>query len=455
MRNKYFFIILISIISSISLSLAFTFYYMQEEITRSLDSQLETMASSIFASGLSVDLMDNMDDVDEVMSDIFQEERVDRYIRIYQASDLRLLYANEFGLMASLPAPRGQEHSTVEYGHRRFRVLEIKNGPIVLQVALIMDSFLSRMKVLEKNILVFSSGLLVIILLITALSLKALLQPLKTLGHDFAGWSERLTFDLKPMTASTNQLMSKIEERQKDWKTGEMHDFLTQLHSFAENLSKFLQFSQKQYSVLAHELKTPLTIMRNDLENIKNKYQVDGIETDIGRVSAEIDELSKMIRDFLDWSQHAATAAKPDELYAVKLDSVVKDEIKRLGVLYPERIIFDNQADLRVFCSPAHAQQLIANLLQNALTHGPESGQVRIRLLENTLEVEDSGRGLPDEVRENLGAPFNRSSKSPGHGLGLAWIKAICDIYKWKLTFNSSSERHIVRIEFEMDSLTA
>lgn len=449
MKNKYFIIILISIVSSIFLSLAFTFYYIEQEINRSLDSQLETMASSIFASGLSVDLMDRIDDVDDVLSDVFEEERVDRFIRIYQSDNLKLLYANEFGQVASLPVPQGAKLSTVEYGRRKFRILEIENGPIILQVALIKDPFLSRMKVLEKNILVFSGGLLLIILLITVLSLKALLRPLKILGQDFAHWSDRLSFDFRPMKISTDQLLSKIQERRAEWKSGEMHDFLKQLYSFAENLSNFLQFSQKQYSVIAHELKTPLTIMRNDLESIKNKYRVSGMEHDIEKISTEIDQLSNMIRNFLEWSLHTATGSGPEEIYAIKLSTVIAEEIKKLNALYPERIIFNYQSEVQVFCSPLHAQQLIANLLQNALIHGPAGRAVSIRLLEKTLEVEDSGQGLNEKVMDNLGTPFNRSEKSWGHGLGLAWIKTICDIYNWKLTFHKLPDKHVVRIDFE------
>lgn len=83
------------------------------------------------------------------------KERVDRFIRIYDSTTLKLLYANEFRQVAHLPLPSGNKLSYAEYGHRRFRILEIKKGPIILQVALIMDSFLSRAKVLEKNILFF------------------------------------------------------------------------------------------------------------------------------------------------------------------------------------------------------------------------------------------------------------------------------------------------------------
>jgi signal transduction histidine kinase len=410
------------------------------------------MATTIFASGLSVDLMDNIDDVDEVMSDIFEEERVDRFIRIYQASDKKMLYANEFGQVADLPPPSGQKLSTVEYGHRKFRVLEVKNGPIILQVALIKDSFLSRAKVLEKNVLVFSGGLLMIILLITSLSLQALLKPLRTLGLDFAHWSQRLSFELRPVKSSTEQLLHQIKKRQAEWKTGAMREFLDQLLKFAQNLSSFLEFSQKQYSVLAHELKTPLTIIRNDLEGLKKKYKVDGMDQEVKKIENEIDELSTLIRNFLEWSHNAATASKPDELYAIKLGSVIQDETVKLSGLYPNRIQFESKNELQVFCSPEHARQLVGNLLRNAIFHGPENSQVNVRINGMFLEVEDQGRGISEEILQNLGAPFNRSKKSAGHGLGLAWIKTICDIYDWKLSFEKKSNSHIVRVEFSPNS---
>ena len=415
------------------------------------------MASTIFASGLSVDLMDTLDDMDEFMSDIFEEKRVDRFIRIYQASNMKLLYANDFGQMASLPlpivsAPNSKKLRTLDYGHRKFRVLEVRNGPIVLQIALIMDSFLSRTKLLKKNIIVFSGGLLMIILLITGLSLRALLRPLRILGHDFAQWSQNLSLDFSPMQSSTDQLVHKIQERRKDWKGGEIREFLEQLYGFIKNLSQFLHFSQKQYSVLAHELKTPLTIVRNDLEELKLKHSDASLSEDISKIESEIDELSRLIQNFLDWSQQAAAAAKPNELYALKLSQTIEVEARRLGALYDNKIQIEKKNDLQLFCSPHHIQQLVSNLLKNACVHGPSEGLVTVRIEDSHLDIIDQGAGLPTGILKNLGAPFNRHNKSSGHGLGLAWVKTICDIYEWQMSFEKTDGGHRVRIDFGLQA---
>lgn len=406
------------------------------------------MASSIFASGLSVSWMSNMqnmDEVDEAINDAFEEERVDRFIRVYDSNNMKLLYANEFGQVASLPVPSGNKFSTEEYGDRRFRILEVKKGPIILQVALIIDSVLSKAKELEKNAIVFSVGLLLIILTITALSLRALLKPLKVLGQDFAQWSDRLSFDFSPMKGATDQLLIRIQGRQKEWRSGEVSEFLKQIYAFAFNLSNFLQFSQKQYSVLAHELKTPLTIIRNKLDNLKSQ---PALGAEVSEVIKEVDELSKLIRDFLDWSQQAASTSKPEELFAIKLGPVAEDEVKKLNRLY-DRIIFDYKSEAEVYCAPAHIRQVIVNLIQNAILHGPENKSVFVRVESSFLEVEDQGSGLHQDIEKSLGAPFNRTAQSTGHGLGLAWVKTICDIYEWKLSFIKNPSNHIVRIDFD------
>ena len=117
----------------------------------------------------------------------------------------------------------------------------------------------------------------------------------------------------------------------------------------------------------------------------------------------------------------------------------------------------------RVFTRPEHLQQVIRNLVDNALEYSPGGSRVEIVVQRGAIEVLDEGPGLPESVVRNLGTPFNRgrSPSSPtgreGHGLGLALVISHCRRYGWE--FSSHAEggdaearpRHRVRIAFPSD----
>ncbi|UXR63390.1 ATP-binding protein [Bdellovibrio bacteriovorus] len=99
--------------------------------------------------------------------------------------------------------------------------------------------------------------------------------------------------------------------------------------------------------------------------------------------------------------------------------------------------------DFQILSNPLHLEQVIENLVVNALKH--TSDLVSITVKDSVIEVQDQGDGIPAEVVERLGTPFNRgphrSGREKGSGLGLAWVQSVVVLYSWNFELRSSAGR--------------
>jgi signal transduction histidine kinase len=106
-----------------------------------------------------------------------------------------------------------------------------------------------------------------------------------------------------------------------------------------------------------------------------------------------------------------------------------------------------------VISNPQHLQQLISNLLTNALNYSPEDSLVTIESFDNKLTISDQGKGIPQEILERIGQPFNfgpqyKQLKYKRTGLGLAWINTITKLYNWNLDIQSGPTGTVIVIKF-------
>ena len=105
-----------------------------------------------------------------------------------------------------------------------------------------------------------------------------------------------------------------------------------------------------------------------------------------------------------------------------------------------------------ILASPLHLEQLISNIIVNALSYSATANPVLIDIQKDSILISDSGNGIPKDVLERLGEPFNRgvSGKTniKGHGLGLAWVNSVCRLYSWSLVINSKEMGTDIVIKF-------
>jgi signal transduction histidine kinase len=202
---------------------------------------------------------------------------------------------------------------------------------------------------------------------------------------------------------------------------------------------------------ISHDLRTPLAAMRAMLEAVQ-----DGVVSDAdtvaeyhGAIHHEIVRMQRLIDDLFDLSRLEAGEAALD-IVSVDVHELIEEITLALRREAEERGVYmelDTRSCL-VRVDPGQAQRVVANLLQNSLRHTPQGGTIRVAVHpsseEVTVEVADTGEGIPDLDLPHVFDRFYRSEKSRsrdsgGAGLGLAISKAIIEAHHGRIWAESAA----------------
>lgn len=193
---------------------------------------------------------------------------------------------------------------------------------------------------------------------------------------------------------------------------------------------------------VSHELKTPLTALREGAELLND--QVAGPLAPQQRQVVAIMrdnsiKLQRMIEGLLDY-QRALHAAASLDLQPVELDALVRDSARahQLAARAKRQHVALDLAPVMVRADPGKLRSIVDNLLGNAVKFAPEGGSISVVAREQdgeaTLEVIDSGPGVPAEERESIFDSFFRgrakaSGRIEGSGLGLAIVREFVEAH--------------------------
>ena len=191
---------------------------------------------------------------------------------------------------------------------------------------------------------------------------------------------------------------------------------------------------------IAHDLRTPLTRMRNRLDDaLREDGDVEAREQALERAVADTDEILGIFSSILSLSRLESGEGRTS---IVELDPA--DVAADLAELYEpvcedEGLSFDSeiQTGLAILGDRGLLSQALANILDNAVKYTPSGGAVTLRLRETAdgeveFSVTDTGPGVPDADRERVTQRFVRLDNSrtqPGSGLGLSLVQAIVDVH--------------------------
>lgn len=209
---------------------------------------------------------------------------------------------------------------------------------------------------------------------------------------------------------------------------------LDRLHHVFEGQRQFIADA-------AHEIQTPLTVIKGTIEVTLQKSRTtedyrDALVTNLGQV----ERLGTLTRSLLTLAQFSGDRP-PVTLSPLALEPLVQDLIKELSPLAEDRtiqLILDAQPVPPVQGDAGRLTQLLINLLDNALAYTPPEGRITIRLkpipAHVVLQVEDTGAGIAPEHLPRLFERFYRADpartrESGGTGLGLAIVKEIAEAH--------------------------
>lgn len=236
---------------------------------------------------------------------------------------------------------------------------------------------------------------------------------------------------------------SRIEENN----VKELNQLGISYNKMLERLSEAFEIQSQFTANAAHELRTPLALMQVQLD-LYNSASHPGNDADtlqtIKMVTEQNDKLNRMVKTLLDMSE-LQTVGRDDKII---LDAIVEEVLADLEPLAVEKNIklIGKCEDATMIGSDILIYRLVYNLVENAIKYNHPLGQVTVTAYQRNkhvyLSVEDTGSGIPKELRERVFEPFFRVDKSRsrelgGVGLGLAFVREIVRVHDGSICIKS------------------
>jgi signal transduction histidine kinase len=218
-----------------------------------------------------------------------------------------------------------------------------------------------------------------------------------------------------------------------------LNDLLQRLQDSFDNLKRFTADA-------SHELRTPLASIRSVGEvGLQRLHTAEEYRDTIGSMLEEVTRLTEMVDGLLSISRADAGQVTLHRTTFSALD-LAKEVVALLGLLAEEKgqhIQIGGEANLLVNADRMVLQRGLANIVENAIKHGPGASRISIHVRGSgdyvDISVEDSGETIPEDLRQKVFERFfridaSRSREAGGSGLGLA-------IAKWAIEANGGTVR--------------
>ena len=255
---------------------------------------------------------------------------------------------------------------------------------------------------------------------------------------------------------------SRIEENQ----VKELNQLSVSYNKMLERLSDAFEIQRQFTANAAHELRTPLALMQVQLDlyhsNSHPDNDADTVQM-IKMVTEQNDRLNKMVKTLLDMSE-LQTVGRDDEIILDALVDEVLEDLEPLAEGKNIRLI-GKCKDITMVGSDILIYRLVYNLVENAIKYNHSGGQVIVEAYQKEkqvyLSVEDTGSGIPEELKERVFEPFFRVDKSRsrelgGVGLGLALVNEIVRVHDGSIAIRPNpSGGTIIEVQFAVNRTTA
>ncbi len=437
MRKKIFLILFcgIGIFTIVTTSELVLFF--KRERSRLIDQQVEVLATSLLASGV---FESRFEAVQSQVSKALGTRETVTFLSIYDRFyNLRFRNPNAqilFG--AKVIEPTNKWMTTVAGDHRvRLLNLRTQGGERWIQVGMLIDQENAEWDSLAARAFLIVFILLIGVAVASYFMSKLLLRPLSELAIDLRNFSRDLEERRTP-----EEIFSKWTQADRD--KDAFTELISSLVELRSRLVGRLRMNDATLSQMAHELKTPLAVIRAGTESLLVEVADEHIKTQLNELLHEADRLSETISSFLNWSRFQHTDYVKLERDMVSIPDSVSEICSGLGHIYPDRVKLDIKGAFTIQTHRPHVEQIIQNLVSNALKYS--KNEVRVSVHESKLKVVDEGTGIPEKVLNRIGEPFN--SVSYGTGLGLAWVKTLCERHSWEFKVESTPTGTTMQVDF-------
>lgn len=455
MKSRFFLILLFSL-SAVGISLSISFsYYLNASRLELLDLQLRDSAITLVNSELSDIKKINFAEAEQLISEELGSDRIGKIFIIRNDNDEILFKSGSASLM-DIDPPRSPQTYSYNVKDQTVRVLNLKlpkRPGRTLQIGAVLDPSLFDWGLMSNKLVIYLVITIIPIFIFSLALTNYLLDPLKIMANHLQLATRDLQ-ELRPVPGLPKKLFKYTKKSIMN--NDEFSTLVESTNNLLERININYKMTKPWTYQLAHEIKTPLSILSFDVESLSDEDLKD--KTLITSMKDQIDRISIIVSQFLEWASVENTQQK-DNLFALRIANSIETQSEGLERLYPGRLVYKVKEDFMVISNPQHLQQLINNLLTNALNYSPNDSEVLIETFDNMLRVSDSGSGIPVEVIERIGQPFNCGPQLPQlkhkrSGLGLAWINTITKIYNWNLGIQSGANGTVMTIRFTKNLTT-
>jgi signal transduction histidine kinase len=442
-------------ISSIGITSYFFSQHFAEDRLKSIDSQIEINANLIIDSPLVVSNPKDLNEAEEIIYEAMGGYRMGILIILKDLQD-KLIYRNKNAENLEIDLHETTPWQFIEKEDNSIRVVckVLKKKKRVLYFGMVVpqasltNPFFDFITGWFGWVLFIASGA------VSFLVSMILLAPLKRLSL----YLNELTLHVEPKYLSQALLpqtyLPKSLEKARYGLFGQFDEFnhlLQSLREFLIQVTNSLKINVAHSARLAHELNTPLTIIKNEV-TLLGREVPEKSKKKIELVNSEINRLGSFVHDYLTWAE-SLSSLKPDEVFAIKLENFVEDLKSRLESISSGRLNVVTMEKGVVVANSVDLEHVLLNLVQNALKYSPEQSPVELKIYENRIELSDQGPGIPPEVLNRLGEPFNlgednRGAQKKGSGLGLALVMLICKKYGWLFKFEKKMDGASIAVVF-------
>ncbi|HTD05174.1 ATP-binding protein [Undibacterium sp.] len=350
----------------------------------------------------------------------------DFVVQVWSADGMQVYQSRRY---SSLPKQAGVGYSTVTLDNGDWRVYTVQEHKRVVQVAqkirarrdrAITLAFSALWPVIPVSLLLFAVAWWVV---------TSALAPLNRIGQELA---DRSADSMEPVSdAGVPQEVSLL---------------VTELNSLLARTAQALQSQQRFVADAAHELRSPITALRLQVQTLARSRDELALDLAVGRLLGGVDRASRLVEQLLALARQDPSSQNND-LAPLSLSACVEQAMSDVGPFAASRGIQLQSGPLpqaQVLGDADSLRVMICNLLDNAVRYIPENGIVQIGLdvagAQVDLTVQDSGGGIRLPERTRIFDRFYRvpGTSPSGSGLGLAIAKTIADRHRATILLGDS-----------------
>ena len=371
------------------------------------DYHMKQMAVALLDGGFEQVELHSSRDVDDNSFDFVIQVWTEDSARVFQSRNYRLL-----------PKQGMLGYSIVTLTNGDWRVYAVKTASRTIQVAQKLSSRRDRAISLALHSVWPVVPISLLLFGVVWWVITSALSPINRIGYDLAN---RNMDSLAPVS-------DKGAPREVSLLVGELNSLLVRM-------AQALQSQQRFVADAAHELRSPMTALKLQVQTLARAKDETTRTQAVGRLLGGIDRASRLVEQLLALAREEPSSQEL-EPSVISLATSVSQALADVAPFALSRCIelrCEALAQVNILGDADSLRMMIRNLLDNAVRYTPEQGVVQIDLVTDgstvALTIQDSGTGIPQQNRARVFDRFYRvpGTSPSGSGLGLAIVKAIAD----------------------------